>query len=120
MLFVLPLILILTAWGQATRTLSGTVLNAEGASVANAAVTVTPANGGSPQKALTDKDGKFTITGLPEGAYKVEVEYSGYKRSAVESIDLGPSAAADIRVALQRGDARETVRGTGARRARSN
>jgi len=109
MLFVLPLILIFTAWGQATRTLSGTVLNAEGASVPNAAVIVTPANGGSPQKALTDKDGKFTITGLPEGAYKVEVEYSGYKRSAVENIDLGPSAAADIRVALERGDTRETV-----------
>src|ERR1700693_726565 len=42
MLFILPLVLFLTAWGQATRTLSGSVLNVEGASVPNAAVTVTP------------------------------------------------------------------------------
>jgi hypothetical protein len=109
MLFILPLVLMLAAWAQATRSLSGTVLNAEGASVPNAAVTVTPVNGGTPQRVLTGSDGKFTITGLPEGAYKVEVEYSGYKRTAVQNIDLGPAAAADIRVELQRGDTRETV-----------
>ena len=97
MLCILPLVLILSAWGQATRTLSGSVLNAEGAAVPNAAVTITPVNGGSPQRVLADKDGKFTIIGLPEGSYKVEVEYSGCKRTAVQNIDWGPTAAADIR-----------------------
>src|SRR4030081_1504219 len=58
--FFLPLVLAIGLWAQTTGTLSGTVNNAEGAPVANAAVTVTPAGGGAPQKVTTGADGKFT------------------------------------------------------------
>jgi hypothetical protein len=108
-LFILPFVLIFGLWSQTGGTLSGTVINAEGASVANAAVSVTPVGGGSPQRVLTDKDGKFSITGLPPGAYTVEVEYSGYKRTAVQNIDLAGASPANIHVELQHGDTQETV-----------
>ena len=108
-ILVLPLVLILGLWGQTGGTLTGTVNNAEGAAVPNAAVSVTHVGGGSPQRVLTDKDGKFTIAGLPPGAYTVEVEYSGYKRTSVQNIDLAGTSPASIRVELQHGDTQETV-----------
>src|SRR5579863_1116745 len=87
-LFVFSIALVLTLFGQTTGTLSGTVNNASGAVVPNATVTVTPVGGGAPQKVLADQDGKFAITGLPPGMYVVEVEYSGYKRTSIQNLDL--------------------------------
>ena len=107
--FCLPLVLIFGLWAQTTGTLSGTVNNAAGAAVPNATVTVTPAGGGAAQKSLTGQDGRFSISGLPPGSYTVEVEYSGYKRTSVQNIDLSGGNAANIKVELQQGAANETV-----------
>jgi Bacterial Ig-like domain (group 1). len=108
-LFFIPLVLSIGLWAQTTGTLSGTVNNAEGAPVANAAVTVTPAGGGAPQKVTTGNDGKFAITSLTPGAYTVTVEYAGYKRTSVQNIDLAGTRPGDIRVELQHGNTQETV-----------
>jgi len=94
---------------QTTGTLTGTITNATGASVPTAAITVTPISGGAPQRVVAGPDGTFTITGLPPGAYRVDVEFSGYKRSSIQTIDLVAGNSAQIRVELQQGDTRETV-----------
>jgi len=108
-LFLVPFVLIMAAWGQTTGTLSGTVTDASGAAVGNATVTVTPVGGGASQKALTGQDGRFSISALPAGAYTVDVEYAGYKKTSVQNIDLTTGGPSAIRVELQRGDTRETV-----------
>src|ERR1051326_2652706 len=107
--FLIPLVLILVAGAQTTGTLTGTVNSAAGTPVPNAAVTVTPVSGGASQRVLTGPDGTFTISGLPSGSYRVDIEYSGYKRSSVQNLDLTTTPAASIRVELERGNAQETV-----------
>jgi hypothetical protein len=66
-------------------------------------------SGGSSQRLLTGPDGTFTISGLPPAAYRVDIEYSGYKRSSVQNLELPAAGSANIRVELERGNARETV-----------
>src|SRR6185369_11806934 len=44
----------------------------------------------------------------------VDIEYSGYKRSSVQSLDLTTTPAANIRVELERGNTQETVEIKGA------
>jgi len=58
---------------------------------------------------LAGSDGTFTISGLPPGSYRVDIEYSGYKRSSVQNFDLTAGVSANLRVELERGNAQETV-----------
>src|SRR5258706_13019656 len=106
---IFSLVLTLGSGAQTTGTLTGTVTNQAGGPVPNAAVSVTPIAGGAPQKVLTGPDGTFTITGLPPGSYRVDVEDSGYKRSSVQNLDLAVGGPASLRIELEQGNAQETV-----------
>src|SRR6266404_6152256 len=107
--FLVPLILIFGLGAQTTVTLTGTVNSQGGGPVAGAAVTITPVAGGAPQRVLTGADGTFNITGLPPGSYRVDVEFSGYKRSSIQNLELTAANVSGIRVELARGDVQETV-----------
>jgi hypothetical protein len=79
--------------------LEGDVRNAlTGAPVAHAHVTLM--GGAKPQTygAITDADGKFTMTGLPTGSYLATVARVGYVPAT------GPEAAAASRISLGAGD----------------
>src|SRR4051794_33905995 len=76
---------------QSTGTLTGTVNDASGTGVPSAAVTVTPVAGGPSQRVLTGPNGTFSVTGLPPGTYRVEVEFSGFKRSSIQNVELNSS-----------------------------
>jgi len=54
-------------------------------------------------------DGTFVISGLPPGTYRVDVEYTGYKRSAVQNVELVAGGPVNILVEMERGDTQETV-----------
>jgi hypothetical protein len=108
-LFLIPLVLIFGLGAQTTGTLTGTIDNTAGAAIPNATVTVTPVAGGASQRVLTGSDGTFTIINLPPGAYRIEVEVTGYKRSSVQNLELAAGAPAAIRVALEQGNVQETV-----------
>jgi len=104
------MVFLLALGAQTMGTLTGTINDNAGAPLPAAAITVTPMSGGNPQRVVTGSDGTFTITGLPPGSYRVEVEYSGYKRSSVQNIDLVTGAPAQIRVVLQQGNTGDVVR----------
>jgi hypothetical protein len=60
-----------------TGTLSGVVVNASGATLRNASVTVTSA-GGSPKSAKTGNNGVWEVRSLSAGTYTVTISLSGY------------------------------------------
>ncbi|HJT90082.1 MAG TPA: TonB-dependent receptor [Bryobacteraceae bacterium] len=98
-------------WGQETAggTLSGKVTSAVGAAVPNAAVTVTNVNTNASQKVLTGPDGSFTITGLPSGTYRVDVETAGFKRTSQQNVELTTTGPATVNVTLEPGNVNESV-----------
>jgi len=67
------------AFAQSAGSITGTVKDSNGSTVAGAAVTVnSPANGVT-QTAMTNEIGVFVFAQLPPGAYSIKAEKSGFK-----------------------------------------
>jgi hypothetical protein len=97
-------------WAQTTGgTLSGKITSPSGTGVANAAVTITNVSTDVSQRVLTGPDGTFTIAGLAPGAYKVEIESAGFKRTAQQNIELQATGPSTINITLEPGSTAETV-----------
>ncbi len=96
-------------WGQTgSGTLSGKITNAQGATVPKATVTVTNTSNNASQKVLTAPDGTFTITALVPGAYRIEVEIAGYKRTSAQDVQLN-TGSNNVNLTLQPASTTETV-----------
>ena len=84
-----------SAVAQSTATIQGTVMDASGASVPNATVTVRNQNTGEERSTQTDASGAYVVPSLPVGTYRVEVKASGMQ-SMVAS-DLSAEVGRTIR-----------------------
>jgi hypothetical protein len=89
--------------------LSGKITNAAGASIPNAAVTVTNTSTDASQRALTGPDGSFTVSNLPPGKYRVDVETTGYKRTSQQDVILPTTGPAAVTIVLEAGSASDSV-----------
>src|SRR5262249_48637159 len=74
---VLPLAAMRPETGDA-RTVSGTVYDAAGAVVPEAALILTGSDTGMKQNTSTGADGQFTLASLPDGLYRLEVDARGF------------------------------------------
>lgn len=77
-----------TAMGQSTATLQGTVIDAKGAVIPNAAVTVRNQATAVERTTQTDEDGNYQVAALPAGVYTVEVQATGFKRQVISDLNL--------------------------------
>src|SRR6516225_7883685 len=75
-----------SAWGQATGSFLGTVVDKSGAAVPGATVTVTSQGTGASRSVVTDDTGRFIVNLLPVSIYTIRVEFKGFQ--AVESKDV--------------------------------
>jgi outer membrane receptor protein involved in Fe transport len=101
------------AQSSTTGSLEGTVTDPNGAAVRGATVTVTSPNLISPKSATTGDDGRYQISALPPGIYKVAVDSAGfgkYEKSDVQ-VNLGRTSSADAQLALATATATVTVTG---------
>ncbi len=73
---------------SATATLKGTVKDQHEAVIAGATVTVTSVDRGVSKSATTGTDGTFQIPLLQPGAYRVQVEASGFNKAVADGIGL--------------------------------
>jgi len=90
--------------------ISGTVVDATGASVSGAVVTLTNTDRAFVERTLkTDKVGFYTATSLPLGNYSVSVAAKGFKTAAVTGLVLHANEALKVDRKLVAGDASETV-----------
>ncbi len=90
-------------------TLNGTVLDASGASVAGAKVTVRNPATGFVRTMETTTAGLYSFNRLPVGSYDLSVEMTGFKTATREKVPLSIGAVATLDVTLEVGAATETV-----------
>jgi hypothetical protein len=93
-----------------TGTIEGTVLDASGAAVPKAKVTVTNTDRNQAIRTLTtDASGTYSAVLLPVGNYSVKVEAAGFKTQVKAGIALNVNDVLKINMTMQVGDVTETV-----------
>jgi hypothetical protein len=93
-----------------TGVLSGTVVDAQGASLPGALVTVTDQATAAARTATTDRDGVFRVPGLPTGRYTVEVTLSSFSPLKMADVPLGAAEVRSLdRLQMKIGQVAETV-----------
>jgi hypothetical protein len=89
--------------------ISGTVQDANGASVPNATVKVTNNANNFERTGSTDENGFYTITNLPAGTYTIEAEQKGYKKALISGQNVTADARLTVDLKLEAGEISETV-----------
>jgi len=109
---VLCLLLVAAAivWGQSyTAAVRGIVTDASGAAVPGAKVTVTEVERNVPHATTTDEAGRYFVTALPPGSYRLTVEASGFRKHTQSGLTLAVQQQATINVELRVGDVATVV-----------
>src|SRR5260221_1653927 len=84
-------------------TISGTVIDSQGAVVSGASVKVTNAETNVSKRLTTNSAGIYSADSLNPGTYRVEAGASGFKTAVAEDIVLGVSANAKVNLTLSPG-----------------
>ena len=98
------------AWAQALSagTVSGIVVDPNGAVVANASVTIANSITGYKRSASTDSDGAFRFADVPPNNYQLTVSGTGFA-PAMQTLTVRTSVPISLKIALTVGSATETV-----------
>jgi hypothetical protein len=91
------------AWGQDTGSITGTVKDPSGASIAGAAVEVSSSDHGITRQTVTNSSGDYNESGLPGGTYDVIVTAAGFKKYQAKGVKLDVAEKARVDVAMQVG-----------------
>ena len=89
--------------------ISGTVTDAQGAVVPDAAVTITSIDRNTTDTVQTNDSGLFVKDRLLPGTYKVSIEKTGYKKGEIPSVVVNVDTQAKTDVVLETGQVSETV-----------
>src|ERR1700733_12436511 len=92
-----------------TSSLTGTVTDSSGASVAGADVTVANTATGVEYRAKTNQQGLYRVSQLPPGNYSMKVENAGFAHQTFPSITLAVDQQGRQDVKLSLGSASQTV-----------
>ncbi len=99
----------LTAFGQFSSSISGTVHDPNGAVVSGATVIVKNAATGAEFRATSSSSGIYTVPSLGSGTYIVAVSAAGFKQAIVRDVKLDTGVPATMNVTLEVGGATESV-----------
>src|SRR6266496_6478808 len=103
-----------TAFSQtATATLSGTVVDQNGAVVPNADITVENIGTALKRETTTNDEGYFTVPLLPPATYSVTAQRTGFMVTRLETVVLNVGDQKALIIQLKTGDVKETVVVTG-------
>lgn len=83
--------------------ISGNVIDQQGAVVPGAAVSVTNVETGAQRSATTNDDGRFTVSGLPVGVYNVNIERTGFTTTTKENVQVTVGTNTDLNFDLSAG-----------------
>jgi len=97
------------AQAGATAQISGTVKDSSGGILPGADVTATQTDTGFKRTVITDGTGGYTLTNLPIGPYKLDVNLQGFKAYSRTGIVLQVNSSPTITIELSLGAVEETV-----------
>lgn len=108
--------LLLSQFGfsQSTGSIGGTVTDAAGATVPNAAVTVRNQATGEEHVTRTDVSGIYLVPSLPVGTYRVEAKSPGMQTTTATGVELSVGSSLRQDFALKVSSTSETVEVSGA------
>jgi hypothetical protein len=98
-----------TSAQEINGSIRGTVLDASGAVVSNAAVTATRAETRLARTVYTDAQGNYTLVELPIGHYRLEASAKGFQKFIQEGISLDVNQTAAVTIHLAVGTATEQI-----------
>jgi carboxypeptidase family protein/TonB-dependent receptor-like protein len=112
----LAMVVLSTAFvhAQDTASVTGTVRDPSGASVANAEVTVSAADRGINRTTKTNSEGEYSVPALPPGSYDITVTAKGFKKYQAQGVALrvAQKARNDVNLVVGAANAEVTVVGT--------
>ncbi|HEV7842683.1 MAG TPA: carboxypeptidase-like regulatory domain-containing protein, partial [Pyrinomonadaceae bacterium] len=92
----------MSAYAQgATGQLSGTVTDAQGGRVPNAAVKITNRDTAFEREVVTDENGNFAVQLLPPGKYRAEITAQGFKTAVAEEVSVNVAQTAGLDITLE-------------------
>src|SRR5262252_1027371 len=98
-----------SAWGQATAQISGTVRDASGAVLPGADITATQTETGIVRSTISNETGSYILPTLPLGPYKLEVSLPGFRTFVQAGILLQVNSNPQINAILEVGQKSELV-----------
>jgi iron complex outermembrane receptor protein len=108
-LSVLCLLSNIALFGQEYGSISGTVLDATGAAVPGATVTVTQTNTGRQSTVTTSGSGDYVFPSLPPARYNVKVTAPGFETFVESNVILTASQSLNVLAKLEVGARAETI-----------
>jgi len=93
----------------ATGAIQGTISDPSGASIAGAHITLTEEQTNQKRSETTDASGFYQFRALPPGAYRIEVEQSGFAKETVSNIPLQVAEIRTMNLSLKTGTLEQTV-----------
>jgi hypothetical protein len=103
------LILAPRSFAQVSATLSGTVTDPSGATVAGAAVTLNNLETGAIRITTTEETGQYRVFALPVGRYEVRVTKSGFAEQVQSGIRLAVGQEATVNLTLRLGPTSQQI-----------
>src|SRR5712691_3688141 len=98
------------AWPQTQlATVFGTIIDASGAVISGAQITILNQSIGLKRNASTDLTGQYHIAGLPTGNYSVRVEEEGFQTQVREGIALTSASEIMMNLSMTLGDLKQQV-----------
>ncbi len=108
-LFVVSLLAATGLYGQ-TTVMTGTVADPTGAVVPAASITITNIATGAQRTALSDNQGRYTISQVTPGTYRVSAKASGFAEAAIAKVELLVNQPATVPITFEKvGATVETV-----------
>jgi len=94
---------------ETTGTITGSVVDSNGAAVANASITIANPDTGFSRSYQTNDEGTFTAPLLPPGSYTLTIENAGFKKYIQDKIQISVNDRRPIEIKLEAGGVSETV-----------
>jgi hypothetical protein len=111
---VIFLVSVASGWAQTgTTAINGDVTDPQGAAVAGAKVTVTPAGSATGRSVDTDANGHYQFQALPPGVYSVRVEIKGFRSTVQENVELQVATTRKLDIKLELGEVAQVIEVTG-------